>query len=340
MPSILIIGMGASGLLLLHMFQAEGVSPDEILCIDPFFDGGALQRQWPFVTSNTPWQRVSEALKVFHPSYSDTRGLEPTQTTNLHEAIRAVREPIQSYLQRCHLVTGYANAVSYENGAGLWRVEVGSTSYEGNLLFLCYGSEAKTLALPIPSIPLSTAFHLPSLSAAVDKKDRVLVFGTSHSGALILKNLNTIGSATTAVYRGEKPFIFARDGEYDGIKEEAATIADAILASEYKNVSLIRAEDIGSLAKSLRTADWVIYATGFTGAGGNIRSSVNLDEYDGTTGRLGAPSCWGFGIAFPNTTRLPDGTVHKDVSLLAFAIHISKQRQDIMAEFKSKCEQH
>jgi len=306
------------------MFRAEGVPPEEILCIDPFFDGGDLQRQWRFVISNTPWSKVAETIQMFNPSWKDTTGFDPAKTTPLFETIRAIREPIKDYLHKCHLVTGIAK--NFRHVDGTWKVDVSKT-YEGKLLFLCFGAKPKTMNLPIPSIPLSTALHLPSLTAAVNKKDTVLVFGTMHSGALILQNLNTIGCKTTAVYRGAKPFLFARDGEYDGIKEDAATVADAILASQHKNLELVQADDMAGLATALRTADWVIYAIGFEQEGTLV--------HDGTTGRL-SPSSWGFGIAFPNTTTLPDGTVHKDVSLLAFATHISKQRQEIMAEWRAK----
>ena len=92
---------------------------------------------------------------------------------------------------------------------------------------------------------------------------------------------------------------------------------------------------MAALARALRTADWVIYAIGFEQRDG-FTAAFNLSEYSGTTGRLSAPSSWGFGIAFPNTTTLPDGTVHKDVSLLAFATHIAKQRQDILTEWRAK----
>jgi hypothetical protein len=95
-------------------------------------------------------------------------------------------------------------------------------------------------------------------------------------------------------------------------------------------LELVRADDIGGLAKAVRTANWVIYAIGFEQRAGSTFT------YDGTTGRLSSPSSWGFGIAFPNTTTLPDGTVHKDVSLLSFASHISKQRHDILAEWRLK----
>ena len=332
MPSIVIVGMGAAGLLLLHMFQADGIPPDEIICIDPFFDGGDLQRQWRFVISNTPWSKVVETIQLFNPAWKDTTGLDPAKTTPLYEAIKAVRDSIQPYLNKCHMVSGIATECSHSDGR--WKVNVGSKLYEGKLLFLCFGSQPKSLALPIPSIPLSTALHLPSLMTTINKKDRVLVFGTMHSGALILQNLNTIGCKTTAVYKGTKPFLFARDGEYDGIKEDAATAADAILAGQYTNLELIVADDMAKLARALRTSDWVIYAIGFEQRS-EIRSTLNLSQYDGATARLSAPSSWGFGIAYPNITTLPDGSVHKDVSLLSFATHILKQRETIMSEWRS-----
>ena len=59
----------------------------------------------------------------------------------------------------------------------------------------------------------------------VKPNDKLLLFGTAHSGALILQNCEDLGIETTAVYNKEKPFYFANEGDYDGIKEDAEHIA-------------------------------------------------------------------------------------------------------------------
>ena len=178
----------------------------------------------------------------------------------------------------------------------------------------------------MPSIPIEIALNKDMLQNYVKPNQKVLVFGTAHSGTLVLENLETLGIETTAIYKKEKPFYFAKDGEYDGIKEEAERIAEDILNNKYKNIKLINISQIDEIIKLTKKVDWVIYAIGFE-ANKNIKCETNLTKYDKTSGKiLNTENAYGFGIAYPSLA--PD-SIHVDVGVYSFIEHIQKQLEDI-----------
>lgn len=334
-----IVGCGAASLLLLLLLSTEGVPPQDITIIDPYFDGGDLQRSWAGVRSNTQWRQLCSALQSLNPAWKVPLGKwAPTETVPLAGLIRTLRESVNSYLQKCVLVYDTAWSATYTT---CWEIQCKSGKFTTDLLFVCTGSQPKTLSLPIPSIPLVKALTTDGLKHYVEPQNHVIVFGCQHSGTLVIDALLKVGCQhITVIHRhsAEKPFLFARDGEYDGIKEESEAIADRILKEQPSSVEFVSQSDFAKLARALRTADWVVYSIGFSAReqlriySGGLQ--VSLADYDASTGRLPTVSgfAWGFGIAFPN--RAPDG-IHYDVSLHSFAQHILNQRTEILEAYRS-----
>jgi hypothetical protein len=203
-------------------------------------------------------------------------------------------------------------------------VETGAAqqhSIQTSKLILAQGSEPKKMNLPIPAIPLEIALDIDRVKHYIRKGDKVLVFGTMHSGTLVIQNGTSLGAHVTAYYNTEKPFYWARDGAYDGIKADAAEIADKIVAG-ITPVTLVSTRDIAQVIRTSQGAQWTVFAMGFQPRPINITvdgKSSSHTEYDGQTGRLNVPAAWGFGVAYPN--RAPDG-VHWDVSVASFLEHI------------------
>jgi hypothetical protein len=163
--------------------------------------------------------------------------------------------------------------------------------------------------------------------------DHVVVFGTAHSGTLVVRNLIEGCEATvTNFYKGPQPFFWDRDGAYDGIKREAADIADKAMRGDYgAALELHSVEDVSSVVRATQKAAWVVYATGFEPRRGISFLVEGLAKngatYDGATGKLTeVPAAWGFGIAYPN--RAPDG-IHWDVSVAAFLEHMKRALPDL-----------
>jgi hypothetical protein len=201
------------------------------------------------------------------------------------------------------------------------------------MLLFAQGAEPRTFDLPIPSIPLEIALDVARMRHYVRAGQRVMVFGTMHSGTLVMRNaVDCSAGAVVGLYNTPQPFTWDRDGAYDGIKREAADIADAIVAGQIP-VELIPTQDTAAVIRASATADWVIYAMGFRPrhiplkVDGVDRASA---AYDGITGALlEAPAAWGFGVAYPN--RAPDG-VHWDVSVAAFLAHMKRQLPSLLEQ--------
>jgi len=330
MKSICIIGACAAGILLLLLLNKNGVDLSTITLIDPHFDGGDLARKWPAVMSNTPWSKTFNALQKHFPELNIHSDKEPDKTTKLVEISQLLLNISKPILSRVRQIHGYVRSCSYNSDEAKWTVTYDISGKQNTItserLVFTQGSRPRMLNLPIRSIPLEIALDSSRLTNMVKSGEKVIIFGTMHSGTLIIRNCAGLGLDTTAYYNSEKPFYWDRDGCYDGIKGEAADIADSIVDSTIP-VKLINIRDTEGVIVTSREADWVIYSMGFSprndiivSVNGNIRQHT---LYDDTTGYLNidAPA-WGFGVAYPN--RAPDG-IHWDVGISPFLEHMAIQ---------------
>ena len=328
MYSHCIIGAGATGLLLLLLLAEKRGDLENIIIIDPHFDGGDLRRKWGQVISNTPWSKTYENLKKALPSRTMpvwAQHIPADQTTPLSQIISLIHELALPILSSVKIVHGTVKRASYN---GNWSVntlrENQTIMIESANLYFTIGSEQKMLDLSIPSIPLDIALDSTRLRQYIRPTDKVILFGTAHSGALILKNLADLSIDTTGIYRASAPFLYARDNEYDGIKADAALYADEILQGKYPTIKLISANNISTVIRESRSANWAIYAIGF-----ESRNTIEIDvegikrslvSYSATNGKIiNCPNAWGFGIAYPS--QAPDG-IHFDVGVASFIEHI------------------
>jgi cation diffusion facilitator CzcD-associated flavoprotein CzcO len=330
MYSHCIVGAGVTGLSLLLLLREAGANLSEVCIIDPYFDGGDLARKWTEVLSNTPWSKTFDALTAVCPSLSLEMYRRPDHSvhTPLVELAALLRDLAQGALRTATQIQSLATRAEWIEDHWLVLLRNG-TSIEAKKLVLAPGAEPRGLNLPLMSVPLEIALDRGRLKKYVHPGQRVLVFGTMHSGTLVIRNLIRDCSANvTALYNTPKPFYWDRDGAYDGVKGEAAEIADAITRGDYAStLTLLPVQDTSGVIRASRAADAVVYAMGFQPRDGvelivgGQRKSVTA--YDGVTGALTeAPAAWGFGTAYPN--RAPDG-VHWDVSVAAFLAHMKAQ---------------
>ncbi len=318
MNPICIIGCGISGMLCLLGLEQSGVNPQHVCVIDPYFDGGDLQRIWNTVMSNTPWSKLQDAIRLFKPNWSCSKEfshIQPHECTPVYCLAKCIRQLIQPYLQSCKQIQD--TVISIEFKEDLWKLQCKTQEVSSKLLCVATGMKAKEFPCGIPQIPLSIALHKESLQTYVTSSDSILVFGTSHSGTLVLRNLEFCKIPTTAIYKHKEPFYFDRDGHYDGLKEESAKIADDILQKNYKYVKLISMDDTLPFIKTIRSATWAISATGF---------ESRKEDYE-----VEGPCIWKFGAAFPPSA--PDG-IHKDISVFVFAQQVQKNIPQILEAYQ------
>ena len=320
MYDILIIGGGVTGLLVLSSLQKE---VSKIAIIDPYFDGGDLIQKYGGVQSNTPLSKTVNALKLLDPSYDYSElPLDKTAPLYVHAKL------IQDFIKPKEYIQDYIESLSFDDK--IWTLKSKDSTYLTRVVILCQGSDAKILNCGIPTIRLEDALNKDSLKKLVRANDNILLFGTSHSGTLILENLEDLKVNTTAIYKNKEPFLFAKDGVYDGIKEDAEFIATRILNNEFKYVKLLNLTNVDKLIKVSKKATKAIYAIGFKSRG--IKISYNGEDIDSTqynnkTGSIhGCEGLWGFGIAYPSSA--PDD-IHVDVGIISFIEHILKQVIDI-----------
>jgi hypothetical protein len=321
MYSHCIVGAGVSGLILLLLLAEAGIPLDSIIVIDPYFDGGDLARKWSTVNSNTPWSKTYTSLKQYLPNTpipSWAQELSMEAPTPVFQIARIVREMARPLFNSIQTVQGIVKEAKYST---YWTIHPQKgLAIQANNIYFTFGSEPTQMDLPIPTIPLEIALNAQSLAQTIQAKDKVIVFGTAHSGTLILKSLGDLCTKTVGIYRGQKPFLFARDGVYTGIKMDAEKYADEILQGKYPTIKLINSTNVSELIRETFTATWCIYATGFEQRD-TIRLEVNGEEknlgnYSAITGNLSdCPNAWGFGIAYPS--QAPDG-IHFDVGVSSF----------------------
>lgn len=330
------IGYGvatASFILTLTAVENTGM---KVLVLDDAFDGGELRRNYGQVRSNTTWSQFIDAVaKYCSPvklaALKSAHGLQ--DTTTLDELIYQLNGVVQAALanssiklhKRCERV----DEISYQDR---WIV----CGYEAKTIIVCPGAKPKHLHLPKPTLQLSSVLNRSNLPCRPG--EHIVVFGTAHSGTLAIKSLIDAGTRVSAIYHGSKPFKYARDGEYDGIKQESAIIADSLPES----VKLINNSDESAVRAELLDCDWVLYACGFS-ANNNIKVKVNgnycengLTNYDPITGKLlSIPSAFGFGIAYPNSN-IVNGKTYYDVSAPAFIKHIEKNINVVLGSLAIK----
>lgn len=332
MNNICIVGAGVTGLSMLLLLQESGADLSKVVIVDPHFDGGDLARKWTAVQSNTPMTKTTNAIAATCPSIPALA--TTTETTKLIDIIHLLRSLTEPLLKQVRQIQGTVVKGNFSTYMQQWTIQIQAAGKPIELtsrrLILTQGADPKTMDLPIPSVPLEIAIDTNRLQHYIKSGARAIVFGTMHSGTLVIRNLVRCGASVVAFYASPEPFYWDRNGAYDGIKEEAAQIADEIVAGRIP-VQLVPVSDTATVIRKSHSAEWVIYAMGFQQR--NVELSVDAIsqsalKYDGQTGALkDIPAAWGFGIAYPNAA--PDG-VHWDVSVAAFLEHMKKQMPAII----------
>ena len=319
--TVCIIGGGAAGILTLLALKNAGISPKRITIVDPHFDGGDLQRKWASVKSNTTWRQILEAVPYPLSDLPEPyKSLDLDLPCLLGLVIKYLYLVAKPFLTQCDMRTTVMETADFVDGQ--WTITLKGTQIKRDVLIMATGCEPKTLDLPFHSIPLEVALTPSRLQDTVSKGDHVMVFGTAHSGCLVVKNLVDLGATVSLMYVPPKPFFYDAEGDYDGMKWDAATIGKDIEAGKIPQIELCSINDLASVIRATKKTDYVVYAMGFE------KRMKEFKEYS-MTGRLGkGDNAWAFGIAYPNGA--PDGK-HYDVRVPAFAKHIQRYLPDILS---------
>lgn len=317
MYKIAIVGLGPAGIFSLALLP-EVLLPD-VVVFEPHTIGGDLATYYGNVIANITKEVIASAFnKIPRWTGRPLRHLEKyadEQCPLLIDTVHQMREFIADDLKK---VTFIAKKVTEfrHTAQQTWQLKTSEDKlFEAQKVFLCTGGQLKTMDLPLMSVPLTIALNPPLLSSFIRPNAKIVVFGTSHSGTIVMKNLKNLECRdVTVIWRGKKLFKYLRDGESEGLKQESAIIADEILAKAWGEYTpkFVHYDELATMFKVLQGADLVIYATGFLGASHKYITPEGVQtplQFNPKNSQFdGVPNIWGFGMAYPTTYTSASGT--------------------------------
>lgn len=340
-----VVGAGPAGIAAVGKLIDAGVTPQQILWIDPAFTVGDFGTKWRHVSSNT---RVDLFLKFFNaclsfrqPSCPTTfaiENLDPQQTCLLSLAAEPLQWISDHLKNTVHAV--YDTVQRLQLDEDHWQLSLSDNSQAcAQRVILAQGSEPKSLALPnIEEIPLNIALNPEQLAASCQPDDVVAVFGSSHSAILILKTLVERCQVKKVINFYQSPLryaVYLKDEilfDNSGLKGMAAQWAKTHLDGTWP-ASLERVlSQSDTMASHLTTCHKTIYATGFQQRVMPIEGIATL-AYDASNGVI-APGLFGVGIAFPEAKRNHLGEVEYQVGLWKFMTHLNQVLPSWLADTK------
>ena len=321
-----IIGFGISGQLLTLELLKSNIPPTDIIICDETFLGGDLSTKYGSVLSNTPWWKTKKALESYKdqilfislPTFLDD------QCTPVREIAKALLQISCSPTRNIEKITTTVTNLTYNDSQ--WIITHTHGNFQATTVFITIGGTENILDISLPIIPLPIAMNKEQLKHLVQPSDIVSVFGTSHSGTIILDILQSLSTSTYGIYKGIEPFKF-EPNNYDGLKEGSSTIACSILKGDYSYISLIDWNNPLAIHKALLKTTKAVIATGFRTK--NIFGNKFLD-YDHKTAALKiGPRIYGFGMAYPGCTTIND-KIYQDNSVLSYQSQIQRCLPDIL----------
>jgi len=315
-----IIGFGISGQILLLELLKENISPNDIVICDETFLGGDLVLKYGSVMSNTPWFKTKTALEVYT---SNLPNFSPEKCTPVRDIANTCLQVAMDAGKDVEKLTTIVTSLIHTTQ---WEITHSFGTIKARTIFLTIGGKENQLDISMPTIPLSIALDKDQLQNIISPNDIISVFGTSHSGTIVLDNLEQLKTQAYGIYKTPEPFQFEPDS-YSGIKENSAVIAKAILNNEYKHITLIQWNNPLLIHKVLRKSTKAIVSTGFKAK--SIFGDAFV-SYEPSTGKISAgPNLYGFGLAYPGVTVI-NNTTYQDNSVLSYQSHIQKCLPNIL----------
>lgn len=282
----MIIGAGPAGIATVGKLLDQGIQPEKIGWMDPYFQVGDLGRKWSNVSSNTQvelFRRFLLDCEAFsYKNCSKTFPLDQMEP-NATCLLKFIAEPLQwvsNHLKKkVKAVQETAIALNLINNT--WEIKAKEKSFFSKNVVLAIGSDEKSLSYPGKEIiSLATAIDFEELKKQVGPKDTIAVFGSSHSAVLILANLvKAKVKGIINFYRSPHHYaVYLEDWilfDNTGLKGVAAEWAKKHLDGKHPaNLKRMRTSD-HIFDEALALCNKVIYAVGFEG-----RKIPVLEQYE------------------------------------------------------------
>ncbi|KAL1986916.1 hypothetical protein VTN96DRAFT_5333 [Rasamsonia emersonii] len=215
-----VVGAGPAGIAVVGNLLEQHVG--RIAWVDPYFDGGRVNRKYREVPSNTKvsfFQAFATAVQPFRNvirstptpnAFSVMTKLEQNETCSLHYAVdmcRALTDGLVK-MDQVYQYRGTVIGADLRDKSSGWIVRIRKESREdvevvAPRLILCTGSSPTVLPLPIPGLPierldLDIVLKPSDLYRVIPTAEpvTVAVVGGSHSAILALMNFVDLARTT------------------------------------------------------------------------------------------------------------------------------------------------
>lgn len=326
----LVVGAGPAGISAVAALHDANVRPENIIWVDEAFKVGDLGKHYHNVPANSSrktflhYFNLSPHLKQY---INYTRHLQTTSKIDctLQEVVDPLSLISNRFRQNIASIRGSVQKLAYNHQSKLWITRLPSITLEASNVILATGSHPKQLEHPgstAQRIALETALDIKTLKTVLTcPNDRIAVFGSSHSAALILKNLVEL-NCTKIIHIYKQDFRFrqkTRLGKrypFSGLKGPVAIWAkEHLIRNPHPAITHLQYNST-AVDDMLKTCTTIIDAVGFEP---NTLPVAPEDLYPTrkTPHELG-PHLYGIGIAFPSVIQDKQGNKEVAVGLLSF----------------------
>lgn len=329
-----VVGAGPAGIAAVGKLLDNGILPDRILWLDPYFDVGDLGAFWFTVSSNTKVKFFNHFL-LNVKSFNYKESASQFKLNQLHEdetcTLTHVVEPLQWITN--HLLTKVKAVKTTVHKMALservWALSSSHECYKAQNVILATGALPSSLDYPgLDVIPFYDAIDKKKLAAQVNNKNTYGVFGSSHSALIIVRYLVELGmNKVINFYRSPCRYAIELDDwilfDNTGLKGDTALWVreniDGILPANLVRYTASKQ----NIDRYLPECDQVIYAVGFEKRKNIVIGDYEETHYNPHIGIIG-PGLFGLGIAYPECKTDPFGNVESQVGLWKFMVYLNR----------------
>ncbi len=300
-----VIGAGPAGIASIGKLLDAGVTPNDILWIDPNFTVGDFGTSWRYVNSNTAVEYFLNFYKqceVFcynskaHPPFMIDQ-VSPTKNCPLMIAAQPLMWITKCLIQKVNVLKDKVTGLTPEKH--YWQLQLSSRKrLNTKKIILAIGANAKELHFAdTTSIPLATALNPIKLKKVIEPQDYIIVFGSAQSAKSVIENLATLKTQKTILFYRSENSLHRHFSEDDITRIETLKMTPQ------------------QLLEQMPQCTKAIYAIGFTRRHIPIQGLPENYSYDHKTGEI-APGIFGLGIAFPEIMPYELGQIEYPVSAI------------------------
>ncbi|OAJ34525.1 FAD-dependent oxidoreductase [Piscirickettsia salmonis] len=324
-----VVGAGPAGIAAIAKLLDFGVPASEILWLDPTFTVGDFGTKWQEVSGNTRvkfFTRFLESSSHFYYQENKDRfalsRMDPEAICLLKDLVDPLSQITSNLCQKVKVCSVATTVNEMALSQGSWQLVTSAGFFRSKQVILATGAIPKSLAHEgLEEISLENALQPQKLLKSCQQHDQVAVFGSSHSGILVIKALSELGvKKIVNVYQRPLRFAVPVDDwilfDNTGLKGTAAAWARQCIHGDLPdNLVRVHAES-DTVASELNSCNKVVYAIGFKSRYPKILGCETLvhNPHNGII----APGLFGLGIGFPERVTDPYGHQEFNVGVLKF----------------------